>query len=139
MSDKSTIVYKWDTDGAWSSDFSLETKFYVFGSSGEKKTIYNVGINFGTTQEGAMTAPDPLIIYIDFRTDTQSTWSAYSTITMENFLTSSGETQIAHKKLRAVPGIQLRIRGYLPESTYINDIFLEYRTLRKKSIGSSGS
>lgn len=136
MSDKSTIVYKWDGDGAWSSDFSLETKFYDFGSTGEKKTIYNVGINFGTTG-GATTVPDLVTIYIDYRINTEADWLDYSTIVMENFLSTSGETRIAHKKLRAIPGIQLRIRGYLPESTYINDIFLEYRLLRKKSIGTS--
>ena len=52
---------------------------------------------------------------------------------MYAFGTSIGTRKIV-RKITNVPSIQLKIHGSLASSVYINDISIEYRTRKRRSV-----
>lgn len=131
-------AYKWDTSENHSENFSFTTKYYDLGVPTEFKNVYRVGITFGVLE--TLNLGFWPMIQIDYRTKPGGTWGHYGSMTAEGVLSwaqfTDGLTVLRKKTLKKVPGIQLRIRGHLPGSIYINDLSIEYRNLRIKAVGS---
>ena len=136
---KSTWIYLWDNSFQLSNNFSVTTKYYDLGDVSIDKTIYSISMTTGL-QSNTSSASQTPILAIYYRTSVGSGWTfygAYAGADVGMYATGniSAETVINKKKLKKVPGIQLKIQGYCPEAFLINDISIEYRHLRKKAVG----
>ena len=123
-------LYKWDPEANFTSDFYIETKYYDFGSVHLNKNIYSMSITLGVPSDASVSISNG--ITINYRTKLESDWSTYGMI----YFNGTIGTRTIKKKLISVPGIQLKITGFLASSAYINDIAIEYRYRRKKAVGS---
>ena len=136
-----TTVYKWNNNEASSLDFSFTTRYYDLGDTSLKKNIYKISLSFGVDRDSAVTANDPLMLDVDYRLNVTGAWTTYGRYyagTAIYYLTT--ETPVTNvsveKKLKNVKGIQLRVRGQIPEKFLINVISIEYRQIRIKQVGS---
>tara|TARA_R100000781_G_scaffold1788_1_gene3021 strand:+ start:3676 stop:4071 length:396 start_codon:yes stop_codon:yes gene_type:complete len=123
-------LYKWDPEANFTSDFYIETKYYDFDSVHLSKNIYSISVTLGVPSDASVSISNG--ITVNYRTKLESDWSTYG---MVHFNGTIG-TRTIKKKLIGVPGIQLKITGFLASSAYINDIAIEYRHRRKKAVGS---
>ena len=124
------ITYKWDSDPNYSSNFFVITKYYELGSVHIPKNIYSMSVTLGTPEGESLTLSNTINIL--YRTEAEERWNIYG---MFSFTAGVG-TRTVKKKIINVPGIQLKLTGFLGSSVYINDIAIEYRIRRKKNVGS---
>lgn len=137
-----STLYTWKPDINYSDNFSLETKYYDLGTTGINKNIYSISLSFGINIPNISTTVEFLPhISIDYRTTTIGEWIHYATYMNQSRIdwqnTSEKLQTITKKnKLKKIPGIQLRLTGFLAEDFIINDISIEYRNIRKRAVGS---
>ena len=132
-------IYKWNRTQQFSDNFSFTTKYYDFGSSSELKNIYSISVTFGTNSEGVSMSFLPEL-FVDYRISTVGGFTPYATYmtnsTIDYTVNQATQTITKDIKIKKIPGIQLKVRGFISEGFLINDIAIEYRHLRRKSIGS---
>ena len=134
-------AYKWNNDRAYSFNFSFTTKYYNFSDVTILKNIYKISVNWGVDEgKNTIGIGMPLLGWIDYRTNQNEAFLPYGSFgagTYTNYANSDPQTtSVIEKQLKSVPGIQLKISGMFPNAFTINDISIEYRSLRTdKSVG----
>ena len=135
---KTTTVYNWDNTEAYSDNFSISTRYYDLGDASLLKTIYQISLTTGL-KAGQYDGGSPIVVDVYYRTSTNGSWGHYAIFSATNvgtYLSNfNSKTITKKKKLKKIPGIQLKITATVPESFFINDISIEYRHLRRKAVG----
>tara|TARA_R100000781_G_scaffold115004_1_gene88384 strand:+ start:2270 stop:2665 length:396 start_codon:yes stop_codon:yes gene_type:complete len=125
------VIYKWDPEPNYTSNFSLTTKYYDFSSVHINKNIYSISLTLGV-QEGETVILNNNIL-IQHRSKLEDDWQVYGLMA---FGQTGVGTNTIKNKLRNVPGLQLKLSGFLIDSCYINDISIEYRIRRKQAVAT---
>ena len=121
-------AYKWDSNPNYSDKFYLVTKTYDFEALHINKNIYSIALTIAIPEGTSVSTTNA--ITVSYRANPEDDWKVYG---MYAFGTSIGTRKIV-RKITNVPSIQLKIHGSLSSSVYINDISIEYRTRKRRSV-----
>ena len=141
---QSTATYKWNNSLNYTDNFLIETKYYDFGSTSIKKNIYKLSVSLGIpTQDSGISFSSLPSLTVFYRTTTDGLYQFYGNIelnTVTDLITLSSVVQTVNieNKLNGIFGIQFKLTGSMPQDIIINDLSIEYRTLRRKRIGNKG-
>ena len=144
---KKCRIFKWNPDPAYTANFSITTKFLELAGTSLPFNVYNMGITCGRNV-GDVSIADIATFTVYYRLsdtygviDTDGTtldpsvegWADYGNITLD-WHSSEPRVRYIQRKLTNIKGIQFKINGYVPEAIYINDVIVNYRPLRVKSV-----
>ena len=141
---QSTATYKWNNSLNYTDNFLIETKYYDFGSTSIKKNIYKLSVSLGIPiQDSGISFTTLPSLTVFYRTTTDGLYQFYGNIelnTITDLITLSSVVQTVNieNKLNGIFGIQFKLTGSMPQDIIINDLSIEYRTLRRKRIGNKG-
>tara|TARA_R100001594_G_scaffold24634_2_gene48363 strand:- start:927 stop:1325 length:399 start_codon:yes stop_codon:yes gene_type:complete len=123
------FLYKWDETPNFTTKFMITTKYYDFGSAQIPKNIYKISITLGSPNN-ANDLSETNSMEVLYRTNLEDEWKYYGSFVFDDTVAIFTQSQ----KLVNVSGLQLRLQGSLLKESYINDIEIEYRIRRKKSV-----
>jgi len=141
---QSTATYKWNNSLNYTDNFLIETNYYDFGSTSIKKNIYKLSVSLGIPiQDSGISFGTLPSLTVFYRTTTDGLYQFYGNIelnTVTDLITLSSVVQTVNieNKLNGIFGIQFKLTGSMPQDIIINDLSIEYRTLRRKRIGNKG-
>ena len=141
---QSTATYKWNNSLNYTDNFLIETKYYDFGSTSIKKNIYKLSVSLGIPiQDSGISFTTLPSLTVFYRTTTDGLYQFYGNLelnTVTDLITLSSVVQTVNieNKLNGIFGIQFKLTGSMPQDIIINDLSIEYRTLRRKRIGNKG-